>query len=273
MEGPGKPGELYIKGERADSRFFYSAPPPLATLRPTDIVGFDYAGLPVATRVVGYTREPIAAAIDPLMQGDPDLTGAPRHSPGPGSARPACNWASTGPEPVHKHTNRGTNGNGRGHWLGPLSKMPSSSKKNLTDPMLYAGGGPTAVVPLMAQVPVGQLTVQAQRQAAVSAQTPGGCRRARRYNKDVNQANDRATAALQIALARDRARSEKHGGSGGPSFWKRPRPLPLSSPARPGELANLGRKARMLPAFGAETTLLTLTGSQPVEAIRAGTWF
>ena len=39
--GPGKPGELYVHGERANRRFFYEAPPPLTTLRPTDIVGFD----------------------------------------------------------------------------------------------------------------------------------------------------------------------------------------------------------------------------------------
>src|SRR5262249_44574418 len=46
--GPGKPGELYIRGQRANARFFYSAPPPLVTLRPTDVVGFDDYGLPVA---------------------------------------------------------------------------------------------------------------------------------------------------------------------------------------------------------------------------------
>ncbi len=71
VEGPGKPGELYVRGQKANSRFFYAAPPPLTSLRPTDIVGFDYDGLPVATRVVGYMNQPIAAAIDPLLSGAP----------------------------------------------------------------------------------------------------------------------------------------------------------------------------------------------------------
>ena len=35
VEGPGKPGELYVHGEKMNRRFFYEAPPPLATLRPT----------------------------------------------------------------------------------------------------------------------------------------------------------------------------------------------------------------------------------------------
>ena len=47
--GPGKPGELYVKGERANRRFFYEAPPPLATLRPSDIVGFDSMACPSPT--------------------------------------------------------------------------------------------------------------------------------------------------------------------------------------------------------------------------------
>ena len=77
VNGPGKPGELYVHGQKANSRFFYAAPPPLATLsRPTSC-SFDYDGLPVADRVVGYMNQPIAAAVDPLLPAAPDLTGAP----------------------------------------------------------------------------------------------------------------------------------------------------------------------------------------------------
>ena len=54
VDGPGKPGELYVHGQRMNRRFFYAAPPPLATLQPNDFVGYDYNGLPVANRVVGY---------------------------------------------------------------------------------------------------------------------------------------------------------------------------------------------------------------------------
>ena len=76
--GPGKPGELYVHGERANRRFFYEAPPPLTTLRPTDIVGYDAYGLPVANRVVGYAFEPVSAAFNPLLMGSPDLSNAPQ---------------------------------------------------------------------------------------------------------------------------------------------------------------------------------------------------
>ena len=65
VQGPGKPGELYVHGERMNRRFFYEAPPPLATLRPGDIVGFDNNGLPVANRVVGFAFEPTSRRRQP----------------------------------------------------------------------------------------------------------------------------------------------------------------------------------------------------------------
>ena len=76
VKGPGEPGELYVHGERMNRRFFYAAPPPLATLGPNEIVSFDGNGLPVANRVVGYRIAPAGAAIDPLLSGSPDVTGA-----------------------------------------------------------------------------------------------------------------------------------------------------------------------------------------------------
>ena len=78
--------------------------------------------------------------------------------------------------------------------------------------MAMAAARMTAPMPLTAQVPVGRLVVQAQQQAAISRlRLQEDVAALDRYNKDVNQANDRATAALQIALVKDTAPNENHG--------------------------------------------------------------
>ena len=67
-----------MHGERMNRRFFYEAPHRWRRFGPTDIVGFDNNGLPVANRIVGYTFQPADAAVNPLLMGSPDLSNAPQ---------------------------------------------------------------------------------------------------------------------------------------------------------------------------------------------------
>jgi hypothetical protein len=275
VEGPGKPGELYIEGQRANSRFFYSAPPPLTTFRPTDVVGFDYDGLPFATRVVGYANQPIAAAIDPLLQGAPDLTGAPQALARAGLGQAGMQLGEQMIRNQQQASQVGANlamGGIFGQHLG--SAFPSSTQNKLSLSLMEQGAGPTALMPLMAQVPVGRLIMQAGQQAALSrAQLQEDVAALDRYNKDVDQANERAGAALQIALGKETAPDRKTWLK----WWTElvetttaAAPVPRDKGAD-GYQTALEQRA-MLPAFGAgaETTLLTLAGPQPFEAIRAG---
>ena len=71
------PGELYIRGEKANTRRFYRLPRLPITIRPGDLMTYDDNGLPVLSRVVGYGQQSISAMVDPLLAGGPDMTGAP----------------------------------------------------------------------------------------------------------------------------------------------------------------------------------------------------
>ena len=244
VEGPGKPGELYVHGRRANQRFFYAAPPPLATLNPTDVVSLDDNGLPVATRVVGYTNQPIAAAIDPLLQGAPDLTGAPQTLAKAGLGQ-------------------------AGMQLGARMLQNQQQTTQIGNTI----GQQSVLTPLSAQVPVGQLTAMANQQAAMSrSRLQEDVAALDQYNKDVNQVNERVMAALETALSKKMGLertawvkwwNELVGGSTAAG------PAPRDQ-GRGGTPQGTVEQRAMLPAFGAATPFLTISGLQPVEAIRAG---
>jgi hypothetical protein len=241
--GPGNPGELYIHGERSNRRFFYGAPPPLATLRPTDIVGYDSYGLPVANRVVGFTFEPVGAAIDSLELGAPDLTGAPQ-----ALARAGLGQA--------------------GIFLGQRM-IQNQQQSTALGTALPAG---SFAMPLVAQVPVGQLMAQAQNQAALSSsRLREDVAALDRYNHDVNQVNVRATAALEAALKQKLGATRKSWVR----WWTDLMETSTSAVPPPRRLdretssAAVNKRA-VIPAFGAGTPVWTLAGPRPVEAILTG---
>jgi Pretoxin HINT domain len=244
VQGPGRPGELYIHGERMNRRFFYEAPPPLATLRPTDIVGFDSFGLPVANRVVGFALQPAAAAVNPLLNGAPDLSNAPQVL---------------------------------GHLLGPAGtalgqKMAQNQQIVASSPLTNMMGN--VMMPLTYPIPVGQLKIQAEQTAAASkAQLLEDVAALDRYNSDVNGVNDRATQALATALLETHGPKRKDwvkwlAALGATSTSAAPRPL---EPNREKETSvSTDRNRAMLPGFGAGTPVWTLAGQKPIESLRTG---
>ncbi len=245
---PGSPGELYVHGKRMNQRFFYAAPPPLTTFRPTDIVGYDDYGMPIANRIVGYTYQSPAAAIDPQMSGSPDLSGAPQF------------LAKTGLGPV------------AGTRLGERIVQNQQQAAAIGSSM---GTLNTVLMPLRANVPVGQLTVIAARQAEFSrTRLREDVAALDRYNKDVNQVNDRATAALEIALL------ENHGpqSQAWTKWWSdlvdsatSATPAPARHDANKADAQpKTAEKRAILPGFGAHTPVWTNDGIKPIEVIRAG---
>jgi hypothetical protein len=250
--GPGTPGELYVKGERLNRRLFYSAPPPLATLRPGDVVGFDMSGLPVARRVVGYTNAPLNAAIDPLYWGAPDLTGAPD---------------------ILAQSPLGAAGRALGQKLVQNQHQTSAIAGSMA---FRGGGGRGFVAPLVAQVPVGQLMLIAQAQAVASQQRlEQDVAALKRYNDDVNQLNERATAALRTALGEDLGTARDAWIRWWESLVRTssaapppPRPGDAEADAAPSRAAE-GRHSR-LPSLARGTLVWTLSGRRPIEDVRAG---
>ena len=142
-------------------------------MRPTDIVGLDRYGLPVANRIVGFAFEPAAAAVNPLLMGSPDLSNAPQFM---------------------------------GKLLGPQGtalgqKMYQNQQASVNASMSMAMGGGGFMMPLTVPIPVGQLMVQAQQKAAASReQLLKDVAALDRFNEDVNATNDRATQALAASL-------------------------------------------------------------------------
>jgi hypothetical protein len=244
VKGPGEPGELYVHGERVNQRFFYSAPPPLATLGPNDVVSYDSNGLPVANRVVGFRIGTAGSMIDPLLQGSPDVTGAPQ---------------------VLAHTGLGQAGLAIGQAMVQNQKQASAIGSQFPDPTL---------IPLTAPIPVGQLMVQAQQQAALSrAQLEEDLAALERFNTDVSQLNDRAVDALRAGT----------GESIGPDrkLWDKwlSDILQTSSAAPTHALVEdvktettftAAKKLARVPSFGHGTPVWTLAGLRPIESVRAG---
>jgi hypothetical protein len=243
VEGPGKPGELYVHGERMNRRFFYAAPPALATLRPTDIVSYDSYGLPVANRVVGYAYEPVGAAVNPLMMGAPDLSNAPKFM---------------------------------GQLLGPTGTALGQKMLQNQQNAINMGNtlGPGFMTPLTVPIPVGQLTMQAEQRAAASReQLLEDVAALDRYNRDVNDVNDRATEALAAALLETHGPKRKDWVKWWSellesSTYSAPRPREQDKDKDPAQKAV--NKRAMLPGFREGTSVWTLSGLGPVESLRTG---
>jgi hypothetical protein len=244
VEGPGKPGELYVHGKRMNRRFFYAAPPPLAKLQPTDIVGYDADGLPVANRIVGFTYMSAAGMINPLMMGSTDLSNAPQFL---------------------------------GNVLGPKgTALGQQMLKNQQDSINLAnimpGGG--VPMPLTFPIPVGRLKLQAEQSAAISkAQLLEDVAALDRYNSDVNSVNERAKEALATALLATHGPKREDwmkwwAGLIATSTILDPNPRDRDRQVD-ASTAAVGKRA-MLPGFAAGTKLWTLSGVQVIESLRTG---
>jgi hypothetical protein len=244
VKGPGEPGELYVHGERVNQRFFYSAPPPLATLGPNDVVSYDSNGFPVANRVVGYRIGTAGSMIDPLLQGSPDLTGAPQ---------------------VLAQTGLGQAGLAIGQTMVQNQRQASAIGSQFSAP---------ALIPLTAPIPIGQLMVQAQQQAALSkAQLEEDVAALDRFNADVNQLNERAAEALRAGTGEKMGPDRKLWGKWLSEIVQTTSAAPTHALVEDvkGETTHANaKKLARVPSFGHGTPVWTLAGLRPIESVRAG---
>jgi hypothetical protein len=250
--GPGSPGELYVKGKRLNSRQFYAAPPPLAGFQPGDIVGVDAFGLPVATRNMGYATLSTTDAIAGALPTGPDLTGLPNL------------LASSGLGALGQHAGQKAVHNQQGTQA--VVDQLSSSGLPISSMM---------TAPVQAQVPVGQLMLQAQRQAEFSRERlRADVASLERYNEAIDRLNERVIAALESgtgeAFGKDRTAWIR--------WWTEGEETATSAPPRPRDVdreASLASAVKptaraRFAAFGAGTSVATKLGPRPVEDLRAG---
>jgi hypothetical protein len=253
--GPGMPGELYIHGEKANNRRFYSAPALPITIRPGDVMAFDDNGVAMLSRVVGYGQQPISAVVNPLLGGAPDLTGAPD----------ALAHAGFGEA---------------GQLLG--QQLVNNQKHAIAAGSAVARGG-TIPKPLVAQVPVGQLMMQTQQQAEISRQRlQADIAAIDRYNDDVNRLNDRALVALKTGLGDDLGSDRQTWLRWWKNLWETTAASRAVTRApdggaagagneAPGDAQGQGRPRRAwVPGFAGGTLVWSLSGVRPIEELRAG---
>jgi hypothetical protein len=251
--GPGAPGELYVEGERLNTRNFYSAPAPMLDFRPGDTLAYDANGFLVVRRMVGYATMPLGAAIDPLYQGAPDLTGL-------GPMLEQGGLGASGVQLGKQLAQNQKNNANLGSMIGSVGKSSSS----------------TFNMPIQADIPLEQMMRQAQQQAALARQAlDQDVATLERYNADVKQMNDRAVAALKSLSGEARE----------PTFdawrkwWVELEETSTIAPPRTRRAdlddekdrlpTELGSKSR-LPAFGKGTPVWTELGVRPIENIRSG---
>jgi hypothetical protein len=216
-------------------------------LRPGDLVVFDNNGLAVADRVVGYGSQPLVAALDARYWGGADLTGA-------GNALAQAGLGNAG------------------QALGHQMAQNQHSARIPTGAGMAGGSG--MVVPLEAQVPIGQFMLQAEQQAGLARRRlQEDVAAIERYNQDVNEVNDRATLTLKVALMEDFGPDRR----GWERWWTEQGEVSSAAPARSldssrsQETPETAARARAAsPGFGAGTLVWTRSGPRPIEDIRAG---
>lgn len=260
VKGPGSPGELYIQGERINTRHFYAAPASPVHFQPGDAVSFDANGLPIINRAFGYTLMPLAAALDQRMMGAPDLTGA---------------------GDVLAKTSLGAAGKKLG------DQMARNQQENTAIAMRMQGAGSIGyfMMPLVDQVPIGRYMLRAQRQAASSrVRLQADVAELERQNESTRQLNDRVSLTLKVAL--------KENGTldrGGWIKWYSKLASITSAPIAPtiAERTNErehassvndnppnndkdNQPAVLLPALTPETPVWTIDGPMPIERIQPG---
>jgi hypothetical protein len=133
--------------------------------------------------------------------------------------------------------------------------------------------GPTVPMPLLTQVPVGRLMIQAQQQAASSrARLEEDVAALDRYNKDVNQLKDRINQALEGALEENPASGRKAWIKWWSELVATTTNVPLNCEAvQPQTADQRGIHSRaMVPSFGAETAVWSISGFVPIESLHTG---
>ncbi|WP_406697189.1 hypothetical protein V5E97_39975 [Singulisphaera sp. Ch08] len=142
--GPGSPGELFVEGTQFNVKRLYS-PPAGPTLRPGDQLGLNDAGLPVATRFLGLTQRRMSPAEVQMLEGKSSnvkqvLAQFPKNGLAPEAAQKLEQLLE-------------------GSWSIPIFER---------DQQVANSRNYSAIVPQLAQIPVGEMVLEAQAAARMA---------------------------------------------------------------------------------------------------------
>lgn len=284
--GPGSPGELLVEGKKFNRKRLYSPPAP-PSIQPGDQVGYDASGLPVVMRTIGYFWTPWFR--NPAMGHSGTSAGflsKPQWHADPGRA--ASLLQSNGFNPAESQR---------------LGQLLAQSYNNF-DPMFpyrIAAMSPMRVpgpgsqprmlrfeLPEIAEIPVGQMTLQAEQAAAVAErQLEGDVAAIQRYNQPIETLNGRITSILE------KITGDSQGSD--PETWRKwavdlmgyayipqraseetptvVEQVPLAYQPQATPIVGVGAPVAAQThhsCFGAGTIVSTLTGPRPIESIAVG---
>ncbi len=290
--GPGQPGELFIFGEGSTPNLkrLYSPPPaPSVALQPGDRVVMDANGLPVINRPEAVTESGFIPVGQMIVATNPRMPTAQQQAhlmsmlsqSGLGGQ-----GQRIGQQILNAYETNVLIGNNIAY--SPLSQNPALQMFGNLIPNNGMPLNNTTKLNLTTvqgeSIPIGQMAVEAQKSAAVAQQQlQSDVDAIDQYNRSLSQINDRVipvlndisgqnlgpdTAAWQTWL-NNLVGFNSLQASEPPTITEdvplayQPQPIPL------GTFSTVVSVQR-LSCFGAGTMVRTLTGSQPIEALKLG---
>jgi len=175
----------------------------------------------------------------------------------------------TGVGPKLAQAGLGAQGEHLGQQLAQNQKTNSSlgSRLQKASPPGFGGNLTTQV---QAEIPLGQMIVQAEQQAAFARQKlKEDVATLERYNADVEQVNSRAKMALKVVSGEARDDWRKWWVELGETSSVAPPRSRAIEDVEPKPLEALGTRARMA-SFARGTPVWTRAGLRPIEDLRAG---
>ncbi|MFI5458475.1 MAG: polymorphic toxin-type HINT domain-containing protein [Isosphaerales bacterium] len=288
VRGPGQPGELLIKGQGStpNLRRIYAPPPgPSTNPQAGDRVFLDENGLPVIDRVVGYSTlqtqwiNLMATQQQQLLGAQQQLNAAPHFLAQSGLGGP-------GQKIGHLLINAFESYE---HQLAipqlsanPFIQMGVLSQDGLVP--LNPGSLLTYTIANGVQIPVGRMTIEAQKTAAVAQrQLQDDVDAIKQFNASFDEINDRVVAVLKDISGLDIGpdsfawlkwfnnlvgfnqlqASEPSTVIENVPLAYQPEPIPLGTFSGPISV-------KRMSCFGAGTMVRTLSGLEPIEALKVG---
>lgn len=265
VAGPGSRGELYVEGEKFNVRRLYS-PPAAPTIQPGDKLGVDASGMPTVQRTIGYFWTPRAATSPGSLQMPSMIE----------SMRIAQFMAMNGLGP------------GQSPSYGPLF-----GGQPYLDPIpMYGRRIPGSRVqyelPTQEQIPIGQMTIEAQQAAQVAeTQLERDVAAIKKHNAPIDETNSRILPLLTKVAGEDLGEDPKtwtkwaadltgyayvaQKASEEPATVVEDVPIAFQPQAVPTFSVGAPVAARLSHScFGGGTAVTTLQGRRPIELVRVG---
>ncbi len=294
VQGPGRGGELLIKGQGSapNLKRLYSPPAgPSIAPQPGDRVVLDANGLPVVFRPEAYFTTPYIPVMGPGANGwnltpppvppaqmKAQLAGMLNHS-GLGAQGQALGRAlmTAYQNQISTYSNP---------YLSPYSLLPMALAMTPDNGVIYPSTAVSLTFAMGESIPVGRMALEAQKTAVVAQQQlENDVAAIKQYNQGLSEINDRVLLVLKdisgLDIGPKRAEWQKWyvnligyqlnqlQASENPTVIEnvplayQPQPIPIGQLTAPVA-------ASRVSCFGAGTLVRTLTGLEPIETLKVG---